>query len=233
MTPDSIGVVIPARDEATEILGCLDSVKTAINMVQDYFPNVWIRVYVVADGCTDATVEQVRSWDRPAQWVELLMTEAHNVGKARALGVAQYVKDQARLGGVAGWIATTDADSRVPPHWLVSQLQHAAAGADCLVGTVEPREETASASLVRAWFAHHTLDENHPHVFGANLGVRVSWYTKVGGFLPLTTGEDVALVEMLRAHGASVLSTDTARVATSARLTGRVGDGFSTYCRGL
>lgn len=233
MMPDSIGIVIPARDEAAEILGCLDSVKTAFKVLERELPDVWCRVYVIADGCTDATAEQVRAWDHAGHLVELLITDGQNVGKARALGVERYLAERTGKNLATSWIAATDADSRVPPHWLLSQVHDAAAGADCVVGTVEPRAETASVSLVRAWFTRHTLEEGHPHVFGANLGIRGSWYERVGGFFPLSTGEDVELVDRLRTYGANVVSTDTARVATSARLEGRVSDGFSTYCREL
>lgn len=235
MLPNSIGVIIPARNEAEEILGCLATIDVAINLLHRRFPQVRVQVYVVADGCTDTTVQRVRAQQRTGTRVRLLVTDEHNVGKARALGVHQYLTDTAKHHPQLEhtWIAATDADSRVPPHWLVAQLQQAMNGVDCVVGTVEPREDTASERVVRAWFSRHTLGEDHPHIFGANLGVRGSWYARVGGFRPLTTGEDVALVEVLRAHGASVVATDTARVATSARLIGRVSDGFSTYCRRL
>lgn len=235
MLPERIGVVIPARNEAQEIAGCLAAIDRATSTLQEHLPHVKVSVYVVADGCTDSTVEQVQTRRRPGAAVKMLTVDEHNVGKARGHGVQQFLTEAASdgLGRDQLWIAVTDADSRVPAHWLVSQLRHAAAGVDCVVGTVEPRIETASQRLIRAWFARHILEEHHPHIFGANLGVRGSWYTRVGGFRPLTTGEDVALVEALTLHGARVLATDSARVATSARRIGRVNDGFSTYCRGL
>ena len=235
MHPKSIGVVIPARNEAREILGCLTAIDDAVRMLHRRFPQVSVQVYVVADGCTDDTVELVQARQGSVVPVQILTIQEHNVGKARAFGVQRFLADVATEGLVQDqtWIAVTDADSRVPSHWLVSQLQHASSGVDCVVGTVEPRAETATQRLIHAWFARHTLGENHPHIFGANLAVRGSWYTRDGGFRPLTTGEDVALVEALTLHGARVLATDSARVVTSARRIGRVSDGFSTYCRSL
>ncbi|GGU51567.1 hypothetical protein GCM10010289_84950 [Streptomyces violascens] len=58
----------------------------------------------------------------------------------------------------------------------------------------------------------------HPHVHGANLGVRASAYLSVGGFPPLVVGEDVALVQALERHGHRILPTDTCPVETSSRL---------------
>lgn len=230
MLPTSVEVVIPAQNESAEILGCLASVEVAATAAQQRFPELRLCIYVVADQCIDAPVDLVRVWQTmSSQRVELLVAHHSNVGKARALGVQRYLAAEPGT----QWIALTDADTRVPPDWLVTHLEHAQTGVDCLVGTVEPRTHTALGRLLHNWFARHTLAEGHPHIFGANLGMRGWWYRAVGGFLPLPSGEDVAIVETLRARGARVVSTDTTRVATSARFTGRVADGFSTYCGAL
>ncbi|MBN1095312.1 hypothetical protein JKP76_04220 [Blastococcus sp. TML/C7B] len=68
----------------------------------------------------------------------------------------------------------------------------------------------------------------HPHVHGANLGVRGSAYCAAGGFPPLAVSEDVALVEALVGAGRVVLRTPVSPVATSSRRAPRAEGGFGT-----
>ena len=64
--------------------------------------------------------------------------------------------------------------------------------------------------------------------------MRADAYLAVGGFAPEPLHEDVLLVEAVRATGRPWVATDTIRVATSARRTGRVADGgFAGYLRRL
>jgi hypothetical protein len=68
--------------------------------------------------------------------------------------------------------------------------------------------------------------DGHRHIHGANLGVSAEAYVRAGGFAPLRSSEDVALVEALIAHGARVVWTAAPRVVTSARRDFRAPDGF-------
>ena len=69
----------------------------------------------------------------------------------------------------------------------------------------------------------------HPHVHGANLGVRASAYLQAGGFPQEPTAEDHAFVSALTASGCRVLRTRALPVATSARRESRAPHGFSRY----
>ena len=69
-----------------------------------------------------------------------------------------------------------------------------------------------------AWHARHQLVEGHAHVHGANLGIRADRWRAVGGFGQRTVGEDVDLVERVRAVTGRWVATDTTRVLTSGRL---------------
>ncbi len=80
-----------------------------------------------------------------------------------------------------------------------------------------------------AWHARHRLVEGHEHVHGANLGVRASRWREVGGFGPHRLGEDVRLVERIRAVSDHTVATDTTRVLTSGRSRSRVAAGFAGY----
>ena len=65
------------------------------------------------------------------------------------------------------WLASTDADSEVPEQWREEQLHFAEAGADAVIGTVEPDRADAATGAIEAWAADYSAVEGHPHVHGA------------------------------------------------------------------
>ena len=73
----------------------------------------------------------------------------------------------------------------------------------------------------------------HPHVHGANLGIRASAYLAAGGFTPLRTAEDHALVAAAARAGCSVLRASDIPVRTSARRQARAPIGFGHLLRTL
>jgi len=128
------------------------------------------------------------------------------------------------------WIASTDADSAVPENWLTSQLAFARNDVHLVLGTVEP-DECLDGDMRARWAAEQLLVEGHPHVHGANLGVRADRYLAAGEFPGIDADEDIALVAALR--GLRVCEIRTARipVRTSGRLIGRTPGGFAGYLR--
>ncbi len=221
----SMAVVVPARDEERVLAGCLESVHAARRTLGQSRPDVEVVVLVVLDRCVD------RSAALAAQHpgVETLVVSVGCVGAARAAGadrVLARTADPSRL-----WLASTDADSMVPPHWLLAQADLADGGHDLVLGTVEPVE--VDAHVLGRWARRHRLRDGHPHVHGANLGVRASRYVEVGGFPGVGLHEDVLLAAAVKATGASWVATDSTRVQTAGRLEGRVSGGFATYLREL
>ncbi|WP_345475400.1 glycosyltransferase family 2 protein [Actinoallomurus oryzae] len=198
------GVVVPAHDEQERLPACLAALRG-------------IPVVVVADACTDRTAEVARRYG--AQVVEIA---ARNVGAARAAGVRALLRR-----GVS-WVATTDADTLVPPGWLASQLRYAARGWDAVVGTVEVTDWTGHEPRRIAAYARHYARDPAP-VHGANLGFSAHAYVTSGGFPPLRTGEDRALVAAMTAAGHRVLHTPQVRVITSARHRYRAPHGFGHF----
>lgn len=221
-------VAIPAHDEQ-ELLGrCLDRVARAREHLLAELPDARCRVVVAADACTDRTVEVALG-----RGVAVVESTAHAVGTARDAAVTEGLRllDGAVWPADEVWLATTDADSQVPPHWLTSQLAMAAAGAQVVVGTVEP--DGGDLPVLAAWWQRHELGEGHGHVHGANLGLWASVWRMVGGFGHLRTHEDVLLVERCRAAGVEVRATDAHRVLTSSRTDNRVPGGFGGFLREL
>ncbi|MEO5981118.1 MAG: glycosyltransferase [Pedococcus sp.] len=221
----SMAVVVPARDEERVLAGCLASVDLARRSLEQSRPDVAVTVLVVLDRCVD------RSASLAAQHpgVDTLVVSVGCVGAARAAGAALVLAGSADTGRL--WLASTDADSVVPPHWLEAQADLADSGRDLVLGTVEP--VGVDAHLLGRWARRHRLRDGHPHVHGANLGVRASRYVEVGGFPGVGLHEDVLLAAAVKATGASWVATDATRVQTAGRLDGRVSGGFATYLREL
>lgn len=224
----AVHVVVPARDEAELLPRCLESVERARQLLRTCRPDLLIDVTVVLDGCLDDTPLVVE-----AARVGSLEVDLGVVGATRGAGVRRAVEVAAEEGVAPDelWVACTDADSAVPPRWLVSQVGLSDT-VDLVVGTVEP-VGPADAALLAAWRERHELVEGHTHVHGANLGFRASTYVAVGGFAPLPLHEDVDLVRRVRGHTDRWVATDSVRVATSARSHGRSPHGFAGYLSDL
>jgi glycosyltransferase involved in cell wall biosynthesis len=196
------GVVVPAHNEQERLPACL----AALSVVSE-------RVVVVADACTDRTAEVARR--AGALVVEIA---ARNVGVARATGVRELLRR-----GVS-WVATTDADTVVPPCWLSAQLRHAARGWDAVAGTVSVLDWSGHPPWLAAAYARHYAHGSPIH--GANLGFTAEAYLAAGGFPPIPTGEDRALVAAMERAGSRVLRTAKVNVVTSARRHYRAPRGF-------
>ena len=95
----------------------------------------------------------------------VLPQEYRSVGMARRAGVRGLLslwpeEDPARI-----WLATTDADSRVPQDWLAVQLDAYLSGADMWAGRVRVAEESAAALR---WTQRYSAERDPVH--GASLG---------------------------------------------------------------
>lgn len=221
---DAIAVVIPVHDEAELLDDCLEAVALAVRAARRSVAR--IGVWVVLDACTDDSAAIAARHD-----VVTVTVDACAVGAARAAGVAAALEEFADIPAARLWTAHTDADSTVPPHWLLLQLQHAIDGADALVGTVRPDFRDLSDAQTAAWWATHTPGVANGHVHGANLGVRADALIAAGGFAPVVEHEDVQFVAALRAQGARIEASDAAWVRTSGRQTGRTRGGYARYLR--
>lgn len=216
---DRIGVVVPARDEADHVGACLSALAEAARRV-----TVPVDVVVVVNGSLDATASLARE-----HGAHILELDEPGVGAARAAGVEHLVSG---IDAERTWIATTDADSLVPPAWLEHHVELAAAGADAVVGTIVLPPGATSGHA--AWWHHYQRGVEggtHRHVHGANLGLHASAYAAVGGFANLVVHEDADLVRRVVAAGHCVVWTTEHPVVTSARLVGRAPSGVAADLR--
>ncbi|APW36310.1 glycosyl transferase [Rhodoferax koreense] len=206
-----IGIVVPAHDEEEHIAACLQSLLIAARCPR--LEDEAVLLVVALDACTDATPCIARQFGAVT-----LSVNARNVGLARAEGA------ELALAAGARWLAFTDADTVVAPDWIADQL---AQQSDAVCGTIEIADWGGYGQSMRRHFdATYTDADGHAHIHGANLGVSAEAYRRVGGFQSLASSEDVALVNALRDHGASIAWSAAPRVVTSARPGYRAPGGF-------
>jgi hypothetical protein len=219
-----VGVVVPAHDEQRLLPACLAALRVAA--AHPALRHVEVHVVPVLDACSD---------DSGAFAPGALEVGARNVGVARAAGFAEVLRREAGRDPGGLWLATTDADSTVPPDWLVGQLRLAARGADAVAGTVVVDDWSEQPEPVRRRFAsgYGTPRAGHLHVHGANLGLSAAAYLDAGGIAPLALSEDQALVDALLARGLHVVGTGTVPVRTSGRRESRTTGGFADALRAL
>ena len=221
-------VVVPARNEERLLPRCLQALQDAADRLAAERPGVAVRVVVVLDRCSDGSAEIVAGWPG----VVVVVSDHGRVGTARALGV-DHGLGVSPVPPPGVWIGSTDADSAVPPDWLLTQLRYADEGVDLVLGTVRPDPAELPDPVVRRWLNRHDLADGHPHVHAANLGVRADIYRAVGGFAGVDVHEDVFLATAVRGAGGRVVSTGASPVLTSARVTGRTPGGMAGYLSDL
>jgi glycosyltransferase involved in cell wall biosynthesis len=223
---DHIGVVVPANNEECALPGALTGLKAAARRVP-----VPVTVVVVLDGCTDRSAEVVkRAGETPEIVIRAVTLEARNVGVARRSGVAELLEI---LPGHGLWLATTDADSVVPESWFAAQLRHAAAGARVVAGTVVVADWQDHSHAVRDRAVQDYFAAPHRHIHGANLSFTSAAYQAAGGFPPVASGEDVALVDAFRRNDEPIAWAMDLAVTTSARRQARAPGGFANYLSSL
>ncbi|GAC1305525.1 MAG: glycosyltransferase [Steroidobacteraceae bacterium] len=183
-------------------------------------------VVVVADRCTDRTVERARRALGSAG--EVICIDVRSAGAARREGVARMLAHWGESDPARIWLANTDADTFVSEEWIAVQLAFADQGITAVAGIVH-LHAGASASVHDVFRTTYltTPQGTHSHVHGANLSVRADAYVDVGGWSDLPLAEDHCLWARLRRRGWRVSSPVSSVVATSPRLEGRAKGGFA------
>ncbi len=222
-------VAVPARDEDETIQACVDSIVRAGRATGLPFG-----VHVAADSCADATVDRLDALRTRYRELRVVEGAWGNAGAARRAAVASFLAGTPTCASPPStiWLANTDADCLVPRDWLTSQLRHAPS-CDALAGIVELDRCSVSPAVYRRFIDTYEQDNlTHPHVHGANIGMRLSAYLDAGGWTSqLEVGEDHRLWRDLGRAGAVRWPRTDVRVLTSGRTVGRVEGGFATNIR--
>lgn len=219
-----IAVLVPAHNEELLLARCLHSIQRSRLQLPSH---VTSDVIVVSDLSEDATVQIAKSILGDDGYVGQL--SARSVGMARSMAALLALQ---RYSGPSStcWLANTDADCQVPESWLTHQLALAAKGARAVAGIVDVDSFSEHADHVEARFRRSYVihpDGSHPHVHGANIGVRADAYLLAGGWTPLTTAEDHDLWQRIKKLGVQHRSDARLLVRTSGRRVGRAPSGFA------
>jgi glycosyltransferase involved in cell wall biosynthesis len=222
--PWHVSVLIPARNEEKLLPRCLRSIFTSLALLPS---SVTTDVIVVCDRSTDLTYQIAKETTKGRGLA--LSIESGVVGTARAMAaetaMRRYKGPWNRL-----WLANTDADCAVAETWIVEQLLLAGQNEEVVAGTVEVDSfEEHGPEVIERFRASYLVrsDGSHPHIHGANLGIRGDVYRKAGGWRDLETAEDHDLWKRLIEVGARTISVDHTKVITSGRRIGRAPDGFA------
>ncbi len=219
-----VAILIPARNEEALLPRCLRSIEAARACLPAH---VTSDVVLAADCCDDTTENIARRM--LALTGSVVRTEAGSVGAARALS-ASAALERCPVPGDRCWLANTDADCEVPKDWLLIQLAYADRGFRAIAGVIDVDSFAEHDPVVRERFRLtypiHP-DGTHPHVHGANLGVRADAYLEAGGWSSLATAEDHDLWRRLQAHSYPRLARAPLCVLTSGRRQGRAPHGFA------
>lgn len=231
-----VAVVMPAHNEDQHIHRALAALRAAADALHAKRPDLTTTITVVLDSCTDQSEGIAARYVSADPRFSAMNVRLRSIGPSRAAGVRAALaasNPASNLNAGSIWLANTDADSAVPEHWLVRQVELADAGADVILGSVEPDPAGMDPLILRRWLARHPFREDHPHIYGANFGVRASAYLSAGGFPRMRVHEDRILVENLRRHAYTVMATDSIRVLTSGRTHASAPQGFGAYLRAL
>lgn len=223
----AVGVAIPARDEAELIGPCLRRLRVALAGLPARIERA---VCVVGDRCTDRTAYLARTEFAGWRNARVLANERDaTLGEVRDLGFSRVMRMLGAYEPARTLLLSTDADTVVAPDWALAHLRLAGRGWHGIAGAAElsgplPAPVAARYARVRG---------TGRNVYGANLGVRADAYAAVGGFAPLTTGEDRDLWRRLGAAGFRRIYAGEPLVHTSARQYGRARDGVAALLRRL
>lgn len=234
-----LAICVPARNEAAvlpQLFGAVERLERV---------GVAPRLCLLLDSCDDASLALARDYAASASMpviVEEAAASDANAGRARHR--AMMLGDRSLNG--EGVLLTTDADSIPSRDWLqaiVSGLRQADVVAGKVVRTVT-RSNPLVDRLEAYYEALHALRRSldpvewegkptHHYASGANLGLPVASYRRLGGFEPLANGEDGRLVDDAARAGLRVRRDAACVVHTSDRRFGRVAHGLAGTLRTL
>ena len=222
--PVAVGVVVPVHNEEDLLPAALNGVEAAMGALS---PQTFSQAAVVLDDCRDGSSAVARAWARRVGAL-VIERECRSVGSARRAGTQALLSLWPDVQPARIWIATTDADSRVPPDWLTVQLEAYSSGFDLWAGRIGVAEESAA---VQRWQEIYAAERQPIH--GASMGFSASLSEHIGGFRSLRSGEDRDFHRRAVAAGFRVTYDRRASVTTSARRKGRAPGGFAGVLVGV
>ena len=239
-------VGIPVRNEAARLAACLHALA---HQAGGHAATLVVLVNNSSDG--SAAIARRFAAASPVPVVVRSCTlptgQAHAGGaRRRAMALA------ASLAADDAILFTTDADGRVAPDWLATNLAALAAGADAVAGraAIDPMDELGIPLALRQADAAECayaalLDEiaaridpdpadpwpRHDEHSGASIAVTAAAFRRADGIPLLPTGEDRGFFDALRRIDARIRHAPEVQVTVSGRLDGRAAGGMAETIR--
>lgn len=245
-------VVIPVKNEEVHIQETLKCFLNQKNIDHSPYNFKRFEVLILANNCTDGSVNLIRSFQKTYPQIHLhlreikLRPEKANIGYVRRKLMNQAC---ARLkDNVGGIIMTTDGDTRVSHDWIAQNEAEICNGADAVGGRILlcEKEWMNLDSITRAMHLkdeeylmlraaleseilelNHDPNPRHHQHFNGSFAITSFFYEKCGGIPHVDHLEDCALFERLQQCDAKIKHSNSVRVHTSARCTGRTDIGLS------
>ncbi len=230
----AVVVGVPARNEERHLESAIRAVLAAADRADD----VTTAVVLALDSCDDSSVEIALALAAEDPRVIVLEDTWGNAGAARRAAIDAGISAAMADGGIdigEIWVATTDADTVVPPDWVAAHRDHGRAGTAAVAGIVDILLDDDATPAVMDIFTRTYVVESdtHHHVHGANMGVRGDVYLSAGGFAAIDVAEDHALWNVIQNAGHRCVATTALRVSTSGRRVGRAVGGFADRLESL
>jgi hypothetical protein len=242
MADGKLVVCVPARNEEERLPRLIDALSR--QTIDD------ATVVVSLNNTTDRSKDAVAAASRRYPALNLVLDEvvfapadAHaGNARRRAMDLA------ADIAGPAGYVLTTDADTRPPEDWLAANLAAISSGFDVVGGRIaidrsEPLSDavTALGLLTDRYWAHVREIEDavdpvpwdppprHGDHTGASLCVTVSAYRQCGGVPAIPSSEDRALVQAIVRCGGRLAHPASIWTRASPRTVGRAAGGMAEH----
>ena len=255
-----ISVIIPVRNEAENLPAVIEALAHQTDSGGNRLDASIYEVLVLANNCTDRTVQVVENLIYRYPFLQLrvvevlLPKEAAFVGKARQMVMDEAYRRFSLIGLQGRIIASTDGDTRVAPDWIDSLLREFDKGIDAVGGRILTcrQDETEISPAVSLHYlrrvAHaylssqiacfidpqvHDCWPRHFQFCGANMAVSARMYELVGGMPLVRDEEDIALYQQLQRADAKIRHSLNVQVKTSARQVGRATGGLSALLTAL
>jgi hypothetical protein len=232
----AVGVVLPVHNEEDLLAEALEAIDQAFSHLAQL--GTACRTAIVLDTCSDASAMISRRWVRELQrrgephQAVIARCRSACVGRARRTGAATLLRAWSGTDPRHIWLATTDADSRVPGNWLLAQMAAHEWGADVWAGRIEVEDwSNFRPATSLSWQASY--DREAVPIHGANLGFNAQAYLTAGGFTAVRTGEDRALYRAIVDRGGTPCVDGEVRVTTSGRRQARAPMGFAAVLTAL
>ncbi len=204
ITWPAISIVIPSYNRVNELERCLRTLFTLT------YPHHLIEILVVNDASTDTTSTMLHQLAHEAKTYNMQLRSIHH---AQQQGVA-ISRNTGAEAAAHDLIAYIDSDCVASPSWLTDlvplfQDQRIAAVGGMIRGydrrsMLGRYEDTCSSLYMGVRLQQVRLEGPLTYLPTANLLIRRSTWQQIGGFAPLTQGEDVDFCRRTLLSGASI-----------------------------